>query len=596
MAEQRELIQFLASTSLFSGLSDDALSALADRLEVVSIPGGETLISQGDAGDAVYVVRIGRLRAFVSIGDGERAVGEAGPGGISGEMSLLTDEPRSATVRAVRDSVLLKLSRDDFLDLVSHHPDTLLEVTRTVVNRLRQSQKATPVAPAVETIALLPASPEVDVALVASGIANALANSQEVVTVDRERVDGSFGPTAADAEVGSSEYEAVGRWLHTFEEQRNLVLYLMDSETSSWSDRCARQADVILIVANSSGDPVPGALERSIVSGRHHARTELVLMHDPETMRPSGSAKWIEQRIVGRHHHVKYGSTEHFDRLGRLLTGRGVGLVLSGGGARGFAHAGVIKALVEDGIPIDVVGGTSAGSVTAAGIAMGMTPEQVAAANQGVFAKMVDYTFPVASLSSGSNLVEAAQTSVGVDTRIEDLWLSFFCVAADLSTGDIRVFDDGPLWRALRASISIPGVFPPVLADDGHVLVDGGILDNLPVDVMRSRLDGFTIGIDLRSAGGLSAPDLNADGIVSGWKVARRKWLPFSESMQIPGIVETLLRATEISSNQSLVEADYMFRPPVENFAVLDMSAAQELMEAGYQYAREMLDQNPIKL
>ena len=596
MTDTRDRIQFLASTSLFAGLGDDAIAALADKMGSLSIPGGETLMTQGESGDLVYIVRIGRLRAYVSEGGQERAVGEAGPGGISGEMALLTDEPRSATVRAVRDSVLFTLSRDDFLDLVSHHPETLLEVTKTVVHRLRRSQESAPMSPAVETIALLPASADVDIATVAADVSVALGATHEVVTVDRERVDGSFGPTAADAEVGSVEYESVGRWLYAFEEQRNLVLYLMDPEVTGWSERCARQADVILIVAKATADPDPGVLERTIAGGRHHARSELVLMHDPDTVKPSGTAAWLNQREVGRHHHVKCGNSGDFDRLGRLLTGRGVGLVLSGGGARGFAHVGVIKALMEDGIPIDVIGGTSAGSVTAAGIAMGQTPEQVLESGKGVFANMIDYTFPAASLSSGSNLVDAAKSSVGIETRIEDLWLSYFCVAADLSIGKIRVFDEGPVWRALRASISIPGVFPPVLADDGHVLVDGAILDNLPVDVMKARVDGFTIGIDLRSAGGLSAPDLNADGIISGWKVARRKWLPFSEPLGVPGIVETLLRATEISSNQSLVEADYVFRPPVGNFAVLDMTAADDLVEAGYQYARKLLDENPIKL
>lgn len=263
---------------------------------------------------------------------------------------------------------------------------------------------------------------------------------------------------------------------------------------------------------------------------------------------------------------------------------------------RGMAHLGVLQALMDDGIPVDVIGGASSGSAIGAGYAAGLTIDEIIDRVKESFGGMVDYTFPAVSIARGARIGNAERVAVGEDTQIEDLWLGFFCVSADLSAGALRVFDRGPLWWAVRSSISIPGVFPPMLDEREHVLVDGAILNNLPVDVMRSRMDGLTIGIDLRSKGGLYAPDLATDGVISGWKVAARRVLPLAPSMRVPGIVETLLRASEISSSQSQEEADYMFRPPVDQFSVLDLSAADRLVEAGYRYARRRLDESPIKL
>lgn len=600
-AERRDdtdLVGFLIGIPLFSGFTDEALADLASRVETIALPAGGVLMAEGEPGDAIYLVRTGRLRASVRDESGnETPVGEAGPGSISGEMALLTDEPRSATVKAVRDTVLLRLGRPDFLDIVRHHPASLLEVTRTLAGRLRNAQHAQRPAAGIETVALLPASRDRDVAEFAVHLGRALEGAGPAVeTVDRHRVEREFGPSAPDAELGSPEYATVSRWLGGLEENRSRVLYIMDPQPSEWSHRCARQADVILVVAAADGTSEPGHLETVIGDAHPEARRELVLLQAPSVDRPSGTTPWIEGRDIARHHHVKRGDMAHHARVVRMLTGQAVGLVFSGGGAKAFAHMGIIRALQEAGIPIDMTGGASSGATTACGVAFELPADEIVVYAKRAYRKLVDYTVPMVALASGAGVDEGHRFVLGEDTGIEDFWLNYFCVATDLTSGSQRIFDSGPAWWAVRASVSIPGVLPPVADAAGHALVDGGLLDNLPVDIMASRMQGFIVASDLRSTDGPIAGDLSVRGVVSGWSVAARRLLPFVQPVEVPGIAEILLRSIEVSSRQSRHPADYTFRPPVEAFGALDVAAADDLVEVGYRYALRRLEEDPIVL
>ena len=592
------LIEFLAGNPLFEGWTDEALSHLADRTETIVVPGGSVLMSEGESGDAMYLVRAGRLRAYVKDESGlEVAVGEAGPSSMSGEMALLTDEPRSATVRAVRDTVVVRLTRADFLDIVRHHPESLLEVTKVLITRLRDAQHARRPAAGVETIALLPASADVDLPGFALQLGLAIEEAgQTVERVDQRRVDQEFGPGACDAELDSPDYATVSRWLAGFEGPRSLVLYLMDPQPNRWSQRCARQADVIVVVANASGVPEPGHLELSIRVAQPDTRFELVLIHGPLVDRPSNTASWLAGRDVIRHHHVRNGDGAHYSRVARLLSGRAIGLVFSGGGARAFAHIGIIRALQEHGIPIDVAGGASSGAMTACGVALELQADEIVLHAKRAYRKLVDYTMPLVAIASGAGVDEGQRFVLGADTRIEDFWLNYFCVATDMSSGSLRIFDRGPAWWAVRASVSIPGIFPPVADGEGHALIDGGLLDNLPVDVMASRMAGFTIASDLRSPNGPLAGELSERGVVSGWAVATRRLLPFVPSTNVPGIAETIVRSIEIASSQLSHNADYTFRPPVEGYGALNVSAADELVDVGYRYALQRLEEDPLTI
>jgi len=214
---------------------------------------------------------------------------------------------------------------------------------------------------------------------------------------------------------------------------------------------------------------------------------------------PSDTARWLAHSAVADHHHLRDGHPEDMARLARMVTGTGYGLVLGGGGPRGFAHLGVLRALEEAGVPIDVVGGTSIGALMGAISALGMDDAERVARAVTAFTRsgrLVSPTLPLVALSSGRRVDRLLAEHLG-PAMIEDLPQRFFCVSANLTTAEEVIHERGPLWPAVRASLSLPGIFPPVYAD-GHLLIDGGALDNVPVEVMRARVgNGCVIAVDL---------------------------------------------------------------------------------------------------
>ena len=582
---------------MFSELDDKSMEGLAASLVPLEVPGGDTLMREGEEPDAFYLVVSGRLRAFVALEDGsEVAVGEIGPGEVVGEMAMLSPEPRSATVRAVRDTHLLQLSSTEFRDLILEHPSTLLEVTKLIVARLHRSIHRRTVSSGVKTIAVVPAGGGPLPNGFVRALAAELGSHGSVALLDAESADRRFGEGSSAARADSPDSSALTGKLHKLESDVGVIIYVADDEDTPWTRRSVRQADRVLLVADARSDRRRSSGELSVEGLlTQEARTglEIALIHGAATKRPTRTAPWLKDRSVDRHHHLQSGSGSDIARLARHLTGRRVGLVLSGGGARGFAHIGVIRAFVERGVPIDAIGGASFGAVVAALFALDLDVDVMVQKLKETtvdVGSLVDVTIPAVSLARGGKLTRGLRKIMD-GAHIEDLWRQFFCVSADLSDGDLVIHESGPLWHAARASVAIPGVFPPVRSDDGHVLVDGGVMNNLPVDVMRSRMDGGVLfAVNLRAGIDLPAEDLPDTGILSGWRITAKRLNPRSERSSVPGIMEVLLRVTEVGSVDYGEQADVLFRPPVDDFALLDFSTYREVMEVGYRHASEVFD------
>ena len=563
---------------MMTGLDRATVDAIAAEMAPIAIPGGSVLFEAGEAADCLYFIYRGCLGVFERDSEDEvRLVNEVAAGETVGELSMIAGRRRSATVAALRDCELGRLSREAFERLARERPYALDHFLRFIVARLDRiiHHEAVPRPP--RTFALLP--------LGDSRLTERFAHELQTA-LDRLGAGKSLLLTskAGDRSTG---------WFHRAETSASQVLYLADTEPTPWTRLCLRQADRILIVGSVDG-PAPASWPLEPESGRVYApRRELVLVREGPELPAGRTANWLADKPQLRHHHVQLSTHRDLDRLARLMTDRAIGVVLAGGGARGFAHIGVYRALSEAGIAIDRVGGASMGALVGAGIAAGMDWRELRELFQAAFVKtnpLSDYTLPFVSLFSGRKVERLLRESYG-ETDIEDLPRPFFCTAANLTTGGTEIMQRGKLWRRLRASVSLPGILPPVL-DNGQVLVDGGVMDNLPVEVMRRQGGGTVIGVDIETTGGISAGE-GVETPWSAWQFIRRLIWRRNETLPFPSIVKILLRSALVNSEgatarQRLV-ADLVFRPPAANIDLLDWQSMDAVIEIGYRHAQEAI-------
>lgn len=583
-----DVARHLRSSAVFRTLDDAAIDRFVDASEVLLVRAGEVVISEGEAGTDAFIVIAGRLDVTAASADGTlRTVNHLGPGDVVGEMALLTDEQRSATVSARRDSALVRIGSGDFRSIILDHPEALLDVTRTVMRRLNRSIHDERPDGIRNVIAVLPAGDRPAHYEFARSFADALP-STSVAFVTAEHVRNDVGGDASEA--------ATTQYLHRTEDGNEFVVLVGESGNAAWSELCQRQSDVVMHVGYAESLGSIAEYEAEPTSADDGGTPfELVLVHDGPS--PVGTAGILETRSPRRHHHIRHGSTADVERVARIVSGSSVGVVLGGGGARGFAHLGVLRAMLEAGIPIDHIGGASIGSAIASGHAMGYGLDSLDELLRKVTYEhggIVDSTLPSVAIARGKRLTERMRDGYG-DMGIEDLWTEFFCVSTDLTDGEVHVHTAGPVWEAVRSSVSIPGVLPPMRSSAGHVLVDGGVLDNVPTAAMESTYAPCRlIAVDLRARSTLGSSDLGETGSISGWKVARHRILPWRNRLDVPGILESLIAASTISGSATGTDADLIIRPPVAEFGFLDFAAGDDIVEAGYRHTVDLFDREGI--
>jgi NTE family protein len=567
VAMRSDLSIVLASLPLFKGLDTEILLNIAREAEWMSLPGGATLFEVGEAPDAMYVVLSGCLGVYsTKPSDRRRFMGRVVAGDTAGEMGLISGRPRTGTVTALRDTELARLSRDAFDRVFRHHPEAMLRIAQLMVDRLENSQaRARGLAQGARTFTILPQSFDVDAAGFASEFVKALSR---------------FGRTELVWSVRGAMHTS--HWFHRIEASNDFVVYVADPTAGTWSSLCVRQADALMLLARAESEAAPWA----VLSGARDANTarqraELVLIHE-NTISRGAAARWLASQPGVPHHHV----TEPSDvvRIARLLTGHGIGLVLSGGGARGFAHIGIVKALREAEIPIDLVGGTSMGGILGAGVASRWSIEEMTMRFRRSFVDvnpLRDYTLPIVSLVSGRRVSRLLHREFG-DVTIEDLPLPFFCVSSNLTTGQSDVHKRGVLWRWLRASVAIPGVLPPVM-HKGELLVDGGTMNNLPVDAMRELGRGPVVGCDVGADRAFVADGDDMD-VPSPWQIV--SWLRRKRGR--PNIFRILWRAGMVNSAATTLahreKTDLLLQPPLAEIDMLNWKSFDRAIALGYEY------------
>jgi NTE family protein len=589
--------------TLLGEIDPAAMGMLNRHLEWVEIAAGETLMQQGDFGDSMYLSISGRLRAYVVDDDGvEHMVREMTRGQIIGEMSLYTDEPRSATVVAIRDSVLVRLGRSDFNSLLASNTQVSIALTRQIIHRLRSTQSRSSLARPV-TIALLPISDGVATHAFTQRLADKLRAVGRVRVVNADSIDHELQQPGL-AQSAADDVDAKRRialHLDEIEAAHDYVLLVGDNGPTPWTQRCSRSCDEVLLLADADQVPLLHDTERQCLMhrpGRAEAAETLILLHPAERRCPAGTRRWLDRRPVASHHHIRPLLDSDMARLTRILSGTAVGLVLAGGGARGCAHLGIYRALSEHGIEIDFVGGTSIGAVMATLVASDRPVDDVTRIARRAFSinPTGDYNLiPLISLIAGRRLRRLVKTAVhvllGHDADVEDLWKNYFCIASNYSQASEHVALRGNLVKSILASISIPGALPPVLLD-GDLLCDGGTFNNFPADVMRQmRGVGKVIGVDLSQR---KRRRIELDEVPGSWALLRDRLRPrHKRRYKLPSLMAYLMNVTILYSTSRQRESqkltDIYFNPPLERVTMLQWDKFDAIVAQGYAHGVDVL-------
>ena len=536
-----------------------------------SLPGGQKLFGQGDVSDMLYVVRTGRLGAFRHE-EGQEPVflGIIRPGEPAGEMALIAGIPHSADVYSLRDSEIFAMPKAAFFEACDTDAAVMTELARLMILRSRQTTRKGPTG-----------DPSV-FGFVPAGRPGPLRPLVE--RIEREIQALGYAATTVGAEAAAAPIE----WFSEVERVHDFVLYVAERDEPAWASVVPRQVDRLFQVgrgdrpAQAEGCP-PGAATL-------HAQglVDLLLVHPAATERPKGSEAWLDASGAARLFHVRRGHEPDFERLARLITGQSVGLVLSGGGARAYAHVGAIKALRERGVPIDYVGGSSMGAVVAAGLAMDWSEAEMDARLRKAFVNtspLDDIALPLLAMTHGVKVGERLREHFG-ETEISDLWLPFFCLSSNLTTGAYQLHKRGSLRHALRASIALPGVLPPA-TDGQNVLVDGAVMKNFPADIMRASHLGPIVGVDVTTARSITAADVARPSSV--WR-----WIRSGQWRLGPPIVSLLMRTATVSTGRDLAAAreatDVLIQPDVSKIEIRDWAAYDQAVETGYVATLQVLD------
>jgi predicted acylesterase/phospholipase RssA/CRP-like cAMP-binding protein len=587
-----------------------AVAAIAAAVSWRPLAAGEVLFRRGDPADAAYLLVSGRLGITDMAASGPHGSSiEIGRGAIVGEFGLLESRARSATITALRDSTLARLAGDDFRAMTVRHAPLAMGLVRRIIERAGNDVATAATARSFALIVTADVDPVRRQALVGTMVA-ALHACGSTLLLSAEVVDETLRHEGiADTPIGSFGEVRLAELLHQSETDADMVMFdagplagLADDPRSNWTRRSLVHADQVVIVASARPDAHETArIRRLLEIAPARIPRWLALLHPAHTRRATGGRSLRERFGVDEVHHLHDRSDTDLGRLARLAAGRGVGLVLSGGGARGHAHLGVHRALTEQGIPIDRVVGASMGAIVAGMIAQGGSPDETLSDMRNGARKLLDYTLPIVSLVKGDRIVKVLEQQFG-DCEIEDLWIPFACLSTNMTTAQPVVHRRGTVTRAIRSSISIPGVLPPVV-DGDSLIADGGVLDNLPVGLVSSDSSiGTIIASDVAPPLG---PRAHGDyGLsVNGWGAIKDKVMPQRllrrrgtlPAPRLPSLGGTLMRAMLIGSSQTRDQhiasgvIDLYLDLDLRTVSLLDFAQVDQAARHGYDSANDLI-------
>ena len=591
-AQKSALADLIAASALFGELSPADAATLASLASLRQVAGGETLVRQGTPAESLFFVMSGRFA--VKVDAHQHALTEIGPGEPIGEVSFFTEGVRTANVIALRDSVVLALDRAAFEMALQCIPvlqkRTFAALARRLADMTARALSGAGIAPA-RTIAVLQGGAAPPPPLFFERMRSAFARMSRCLFLASSDVEARFPGALAEG--------ALAERLNALEHQFDLVVYLADVELSPWTRTAIRQADQILVVGHGEASAL-NPVETLAFAAHPPARRRLILVHDRRRSFVSGTDRWLKARDVALHHHVALEDETDFRSLYRFLLAKAVGFVAGGGGGFGPAHVGIYKAFQERGVVFDMLGGTSVGAAMMGGFAILLSPEEVDAATKDIFITSRAFqrrTFPRYSFLDHT-VFDVALRRQYHDAAIEDAWRPYYAVAADVDRPGHGpyVIRRGPLWKAVRASASLPAILPPVLTEDGRLLVDGGVVDNVPLQTMRELKQGPNLIVkfvdDERRA-----YQYEYDTLPGRAALLRAMVTPFGmrKLPAAPGPLAILRRCIGIHQNSALLPIgpqDLVLTPPAfEGSSLLDFRRHAEIFAAAYAWGRAQIEE-----
>lgn len=606
---QKQIVSFLATTDIFSSLPEKKLKQFASNIEVCYLAGEQVLFNQDSSTNFFYIVMFGHLEAIQEQeGNKHVLLGEMAPGSVIGEIAFLIDVKRRATVYAVRDSILLKIAHTSCDELIHKYPEVFLKITQHSIKRLINTNRNY-IKRKTTYFTLVPASHYEDLLSFSELFIKHLEHFGKTIVLSSTYFDMIHGKDASQTSLDSAKSSEILTWLHQLEEEYQFIVYMAHKQ-DTWAERCIRQSDKIILIADHADSHQLNDLENRIFKAdkNKESKVHLVLLYPSSITLPSHTNKWFKNRYIKQYYNIRKGHSKDISRFTRLSTGNGIGLVLGGGGARGLAHIGLVKALEELDIPIDYIGGTSMGALIGACLALELDFNYLSTTfldNITRFGNKRDYTLPLSAIFKGKLLTKLLQDTFGNDTTIENLWIKYFCISTNLSLYQLNVHDSELLWNAVRCSISLPAIFPAMHNTENHILVDGGVLNNLPVDIMEQLINhGQIISSSLKVKENVIHGEFENE-TSSGWylflkhillpKIWPKAALTHKQFVSInQAIVNSITLASLNHQKLMQTRANYNVIMDIGNFGLLEFEKMHKIIDIGYSQALATLENTPL--
>lgn len=580
----KKTIHTLKRFTLFESLDNTLLSEIFGKLEEVTIEANHILFRQGETSDYLYLLVEGRLEAsLVTINHEKKIIGNINPGETVGEMGAMLDRPRTLTIKALKDSALLKLSADEFKNIIFRFPSvmigslhSLIERSTSLIDHISENKKQ-------KHIAILCANKDTNIDMFCNKLRTIMHDAQDTIVISDKDYYNNITIDSLN--------------------QKHIV-YCLQSLDEPLAEKCIPDVDVFYLISNSEIRPsIDKKISTKINTFTFKKRNEIrliLLQSDSKNKTSTHTEKWLAQMDFVMHHFVRINYEKDYLRLIRFMLGKPVGLVLGGGGARGWVHIGTIKAMQELNIPIDIIGGTSVGSLVAAYYAEHENYEELVlkfkAMTEAAFStfKIKNLLWPKVGLYNRNTYISVLKKHFN-EKRIEDLVLPVFCISSNLANCSEETHKTGLIWEKICASTAIPGMLPAICIN-GQLHYDGGLLNNLPTDVMRNIIgnDGTIIAVDLGSYK-IDKTFYKIPSVLYFYQTLLARFFPRYGAILCPPLIDTFMQSLMMGSTYKIklnaTVANFKIAPSLADYGVykLPEDKIEKLIDLGYQTAMQEL-------